>query len=313
MTTASARILIVSACDWRFMPLLRDMMTSIAPMLARDNVEMACFDIGLSDIDRTWLAQSGVQIAKPRVHFALNAEDYSPPLLSFLARPFLPEYFPGYDVYMWIDSDVWLQNLDVLTRYINGAVKTGFAITHESDPGYRLQPWLLGWTAKHFLLGYGPLSATYLLSQRHLNAGMFAARAGASQWEAWAQSYQAAIKRSGALVPHDQFSLNHALYRPAARKAPMPAATFLDPSNNWICDRGVPMWHDTKRAFCKPYAPFEIIGALHLAGPAKRQRYTIRRTGGGVFETFLVRGASPGRPGQAALPADAHTEAAAAA
>ncbi len=313
MKTATPRILIVSACDWRFMPLLRDMMASIAPMLARDDVAMACFDIGLNDADRAWLMQSGVQITKPSAHFGLKAEDYSPALLSFLARPFLPEYFPGHDIYIWIDSDVWLQNLDVLTRYINGATETGFAVTHESDPGYRLQPWLLGWTAKHFVLGYGPLSAGYLLSQRHLNAGMFAAIAGAPQWKAWAQRYQAAIQRSGALVPHDQFALNHALYRPAARKTPAAAATFLDPSNNWICDRGVPMWHDTKRAFCKPYAPFEIIGAMHLAGPAKRRRYTIRRTGGGAFETFLVRGACPEHPGQSVLTAENNAPAAAAA
>jgi hypothetical protein len=57
-------------------------------------------------------------------------------------------------------------------------------------------------------------------------------------------------------------------------------------------------------AFCKPYAPFAPIGALHLAGPAKRTSYRIRRTGGGAFETFLGYGASPEQPAAALLPAD---------
>ena len=56
------------------------------------------------------------------------------------------------------------------------------------------------------------------------------------------------------------------------------------------------MWNDDEGAFCKPYPPFEAIGALHLAGPAKRKAYTVRRTGGGSFETCLVRGGSPSNP-----------------
>jgi hypothetical protein len=56
------------------------------------------------------------------------------------------------------------------------------------------------------------------------------------------------------------------------------------------------MWNDDLHAFCKPYAPFEPIGAMHLAGPAKKTRYDIRRTGGGTFSTYLTHGASPERP-----------------
>lgn len=301
MNAAFPRILIVSACDQRFMPLLADMIASIAPALSSGRCQMACFDIGLSADNRRWLGQQSIVTAVPHAHFGLEVQDHAPALLSFLARPFLREYFPGYDVYFWIDSDVWLQDIAVLDRYIGGALETGFAITHESDAGYRLQAWLLGWTAKHFLLGYGPLAAAHLLSRRHLNAGMFAAAANAPQWDQWARCYDAAIRRSGALVPHDQFALNQALYRRAAGHHGQPNARLLEPSNNWICDRGVPMWNDAAGAFCKPYAPFDVIGALHLAGPAKRTRYSIRRTHGGTFDSFILRGASPERPGQPVL------------
>ena len=211
-------------------------------------------------------------------------------LRSFLARPFLPEYFPGYDVYLWIDSDVWLQDDAVLEKYIQGALSSGFAIAHENDRGYRFQAWLLGWTAKHFVLGYGPLTASWLLSRDHLNAGLFAATARAPQWRLWADCYEAAIRRTGALVPHDQFALNRALHRSPG------LATFLDPGCNWICDRGAPMWNDALARFCKPYPPYAAIEALHLAGPAKRRSYEIRRTGGARFQTFIVYGACPDRP-----------------
>jgi hypothetical protein len=35
---------------------------------------------------------------------------------------------------------------------------------------------------------------------------------------------------------------------------------------------------------------------MHLAGPAKRTRYTIKRSGGGSFVSALVNGAGPETP-----------------
>lgn len=286
-----ARILVVSASDTRFMPLLRGMIASLAPILARPTVHLACFDIGLAAADREWLQARQATITVPRPH--LGVGDGQPTaLLSFLARPFLPEYFPGYDVYVWVDSDVWFQDPAVIDRYVEAAQTHGMAIAHERERGYRFQAWLFGWTAKHFLLGYGPAAAAFLLTRKHLNAGLFAIRAGAPQWGQWATRYAAALARTDTLVPHDQFALNHALHSGGRASR----AALLDPGCNWICDRGVPMWNDAANAFCKPYPPYEPIAALHLAGPAKRQAYSVRRTAGGEFRTFIVHGASPAHP-----------------
>lgn len=296
MSATEPRVLIFSAADSRFMPLLRGMLASIEPFLAQDNVEFACFDTGLAAADWDWLAQQSCDIMVPETHFGLSAEAHSPSLRSFLARPFLPDYRPGFDVYVWIDSDVWLQDPAVLARYVAGATRTGMAVTHERERAYRFQPWLLGWTAKHFLKGYGVRDGLALLTHRHLNAGFFAGRAGAPHWAAWARRYEAAIRRSGALVPHDQFALVQAVHTGAGRQASRFATAILPPENNWICDRGPPMWNDAVGAFCKPYRPFEPLGALHLAGPAKAKPYAIQRTGGGSFTSFVIHGASPAKP-----------------
>ncbi|MEJ1977678.1 MAG: hypothetical protein WDN49_17780 [Acetobacteraceae bacterium] len=90
------------------------MIASIAAGLESPQVTLACFDIGLEERDRAWLRQRGAQIALPATHLGVDQETHSAMLRSFLARPFLREYFPGYDVYVWIDSDVWLQDVRVL-------------------------------------------------------------------------------------------------------------------------------------------------------------------------------------------------------
>ena len=281
------RVLVVTAADHRFMPLLRGMLASLSHGSQRTSISLACLDGGLSPADLRWLKAEGVRTMKPGAHFGLNMADHPATLLPILAKPFLQTYFPGYDVYVWIDCDAWLQDIAVLNRYIEGALTAGFAIAHESARGYRFQPWLLAWMLKHFLLGCGPLATAWLLSRDHLNSGLFAGRANAPQW---ASCYATAVSRTGALYPYDQFALNKALHRRPG------LACFLDPGCNWICDRGPPMWNDAEGHFCKPYPPFEAIGVLHLAGVAKWRSYRIRRTGGGVFETFLVHGASPIHP-----------------
>lgn len=291
----SARVPLVTASDSRFFPLLQSMLETLRAREYPGSLSLACFDIGLTQVQRDMLSDKQVQVVRPTPHFGISADHHSPALLSFLARPFLPQDFPGYDIYLWVNSDVWFQDPRAIDMYIAGAHADGFAITHESERAYRLQLWLLAWTAKHFLLGYGPISGAWLLSRRHLNAGIFAGRVDTPHWEMWKRLYHAAIERSGKLVPHDQFALVQALHRPAPwRNAPL-RTRFLAPTWNWIVARGVPMWNDSVGAFCRPYAPYDTIAVIHLAGPGKSHTYRVSRTSGGSFETFILPGVTPDR------------------
>jgi hypothetical protein len=286
------KLLIVSASDTKFFNLLKDMILSLERLAQRSSraveaYDLGIIDLGLSDVDRVWLAERNATIVKPSPHLGHGSAE-RPLELAFLVRPFLPDYFPGHEVYCWIDSDVWLQTEEAVRNLVEGARSQGMAIAHESERAYRFQRWLFLWTAKHFVLGYGPWRGLWLLSRHHLNAGMFAIRAGAPHWDAWARRYKAAIDRTGKITPHDQFALNQAIHQDRL------PTRLLDAGANWICDRGVPMWSDEAEAFCRPYAPHTVISALHLAGPGKRTAYRIRRTGGGEFTTMIRYGAAPG-------------------
>jgi hypothetical protein len=286
----ASKLLVVSAADTAFFHLLKDMLCSLehhAAVAQSDapQLEIGILDLGLSPDNLDWLRSRTDRFAKPRPHFGGHAD--RPIQLGYLARPFLPEYFPGFDVYLWIDSDIWLQSPDAVQAMVAGAERKGMGIATESERAYHFQRWLFLWTAKHFALGYGPVRGAWLLTKPHLNAGMFAIHRDAPHWSAWIRRYRSAFARTGRLTPHDQLALNQAIYQDGLE------TEVLSANANWICDRGTPMWNDDNHAFCEPYPPFRTISTVHLAGRAKRTSYRIRRTGGGEFDTMIRFGVRP--------------------
>jgi hypothetical protein len=283
----------MSSADTAYFPLLKDMVCSLERHVGNEpelgSMELGIIDLGLKPAETDWLRQRTDRIISPRLHFSLPPDFDRPLHLAFLVRPFLTEYFPGFDLYLWIDSDVWMQSAECVRAMVAGAFAKGMAIVHERERAYRFQSWLFLWTAKHFVLGYGPFQGGALLLRPHLNAGIFAIHRDAPHWRAWSKRYRAAIERTALLTPHDQFSLNQAIYQDRLE------TEFLPARMNWICDRGAPMWNDHNASFCEPYPPYRTISALHLAGPAKRRRYRIKRTQGCEFEAMLRYGASPER------------------
>jgi hypothetical protein len=293
------KIIIVTAGDTKVMPQLQGLIRSLEAFPQRAGVEIGCLDVGQTDADRAWLAGRGVSLAVPTTHLGVPDSRLKPYERAFVARPFLRDYFPGRDVYVWMDSDVWLQGWWVIDAYVQGALESGMAIAHERERAYRFQGWLQGWFLKHMVLGYGLLDGAWMFSRPHLNSGLFGLRSDSPHWAAWVRLYQAAWDRTGTFNPHDQFSINRMLHGGALSR-PELAATILEPRFNWICERGPPMWNDAERTLCEPYAPYRTIGAVHLAGPGKTTRYTVRRTGGGSFQALLVQGVQPPDEAQAA-------------
>ena len=60
----------------------------------------------------------------------------TPHLRSLTARPFLPDYFPGYDVYIWIDCDAWVQEQFALEWLFYTAASGALGIVPELDRSY---------------------------------------------------------------------------------------------------------------------------------------------------------------------------------
>jgi hypothetical protein len=278
---AALRKVIVTGSDSGYFPLLAEMIQSVQRFEQSRQFDLRYFDMGLKDEEIRWLAERGCIGCKPGWDLEVPEPQRNTRHHSQAIRPFLRNYFPGYDVYVWLDADLWIQDWQVLERYVEGALGYGLAISFEKERAYRFQGWLLGWTLKHFILGYGLWRGLWLASRPHLNVGCFAIAAAAPHWEPWIARFQKAICRAGRVEPHDQFALIDAVYSDRLPTCILPATC------NWICDRGIPVWDADAKLFCVPYPPYTAISVIHLAGPAKATNYSVATRSGQAHDVML--------------------------
>jgi hypothetical protein len=135
------RTIIVTASSDAFMSLLRDLLKSPHQFAdSRPISDIGCLDVGLNEQNRAWISAQGahIHLVEPAWDLPVDmaTRELAPHLRSLTARPFLPEYFPGYDMYIWIDCDAWVQNRYALDWLSHAAKDGALAIVPEADRAY---------------------------------------------------------------------------------------------------------------------------------------------------------------------------------
>jgi hypothetical protein len=286
----SGRLLIVSAADRAYFPLLRDTVLSI--QAARPNVAIGVLDLGLDREHRHWLAVRAAHVVRPDwdVEFP-NRARMPDAFKAQVARPFLRRHFPGYETYFWIDADAWVQDGRVIDLYVSAAGRDKLAITPEIDRAYKRhykRPKLFGWTLawKNYREAFGWRVADRLGRNPMVNCGVFALHCDAPHWDAWARLLRQVLQRTQFFFA-EQVALNYALF---AEHLPV---NFLPAYCNWMPGDAPPAFDVKRGLFVEPYAPYEVIGVMHLAGREQKTHvFRLDRLDGGTVETSLRYGES---------------------
>ncbi len=145
------RFLIVTATDETYLPLALDLLRSLRRLKTSVAFDIGILDLGLSEIAKAQLAQYGVTFKPAGIDIDYPGreawEKQAPFYRAMTARPYLRDYFPGYDAYMWMDADTWAQNMDAVETMLPAAANDdALYIAAEIDRDYRpyfegLQPW----------------------------------------------------------------------------------------------------------------------------------------------------------------------------
>jgi lipopolysaccharide biosynthesis glycosyltransferase len=259
------RTLVVTGADEAFMPLLRGLVKSLQQWEPRPFTALACLDLGLGSESSEWVSRYAAHVVTPGWDLPVDRQlrEKQPHLRALTARPFLPEYFPGYDVYLWIDADAWVQERFALEWYFAAAEEGSLAAVPQVDSSYRHKAGMLDWRARRMQTYFREEAAHRALWDTYFNAGVFALGADAPHWKLWAKHFREGLEATNGSLCCDQTALNHTLWTEDLPVHPLPALC------NWLCHLACPGFHVERQRFCEPFTPRRSIGLLHLAAHSK--------------------------------------------
>ncbi|HEY9131818.1 MAG TPA: hypothetical protein VIM98_08700 [Dyella sp.] len=256
------RVLLATAADEHFAPLLRDLIESLPQ---RAFADLAIFDLGLSRETLHWANARARHIVAPGWDLPVServriAQPYH---RALTVRPFLRDYFPGYQAYVWLDADCWIQEARALDHYFASVRRGALVIAPQSHPAYRHGERSRRWRADRLGAYFGTDAACPPKRAPYVNAGVFALLAKAPHWQAWRDSFKQGLAATDGELVCDQTALNHALWTQRLPLVPLPARF------NWLCHLALPAYDPKRRCLCEPTTPNRSLGIVHLAAGTK--------------------------------------------
>ncbi|MBV8549304.1 MAG: hypothetical protein JO126_07605 [Alphaproteobacteria bacterium] len=289
-----APAIIVTAGDEQYFTLLADLIQSIRHQTYDLAFDLGVIDVGLSADNKSWLALQGVTVVPARSDIDYPGrtewEQKKPGFRTLTARLFMRSYFPGYDTYMWMDADVWVQTPDAINCMLKAAAQSdAIHICCELDRCYKTffehaAIWHIfrDW----YNANYGEQVGAAMTLKPMLNAGVWAMSKASPVWQAWVDLYTAALQKLNEATDKsfmaDQLGLNILLYLQKLPHVIMPA-TF-----NWITFYALPMFDPQSGLYVEPAPPYRPISQFHLTRPIKIQSEKIACVGGGEVERPLT-------------------------
>ena len=283
---------IVSLADSNYFELLCELIDSIKSFEESNNVAICVLDAGLNDNQKNILLKKVDTIKK--ANWDIEVPSYKVIgkewLKSQVSRAFLPKYFPGYNKYLWIDADAWVNSWEAIDLYFTGSDNDKLSISTNADRAYGRvvkADWLIGGFAKiksqnykHAKSsGFSEKIAREVALKPHLNIGVFCLEATASHWDVWKKNLKIALK-SGKIFGSEQIAMNVTIYIDKLDVEILPAYC------NYTLIDG--MKFDTKRnTFVEAYLPNHKIGIVHLAG---RHNNNIRMNKNHLIEVTTLEG-----------------------
>jgi hypothetical protein len=266
---------IITAANDGYFALLSDLVESWIDCGLAERIDLCVYDVGLTGEQKEWLREKGVaKIEEPGWDFDFPGMNEIPGhYRAMSARPYIPKYFPGYQTYIWVDADAWIQDAGIIDLYARVAEDGKLAIVPEIDRCYRtMYKRPSHWTKLNgsYAWSYGVWAGIKLGKNPQLNVGAFALSADAPHWAAWQERHKTALTKprlfkknglhNGFFFLSEQTAMNYVVYK---MKYPV---GFLPAYANWICGFQTPAYDKIRQVFTESQPPHQKLGIVHLVG-----------------------------------------------
>jgi len=262
---------IVTLADSNYFELLLELIASIKKFEQSKSISICVLDAGLTDEqieflkDKVYITKKAKWDIKVPLHKVVGKEW----LKSQVSRAFLPNYFPEFEKYLWIDCDAWVNSWDVVELYFKACNNDKLGITQTIGAGYKVLSkvqWVFGKFAaiksqnyKHAKKsGFDESTARKLAFAPHINIGVFSLEKKSKCWKLWQELLSKALL-TGKIFGSEGLAINIAVYDKNVD------VEFLPLYCNWIASNVLPKYDSESQTFVEPYLPHNRIGIMHLA------------------------------------------------
>ncbi len=262
---------IISLADSNYFELLNELIDSIQKFQQSKTLAICILDAGLTDEQKNTLSSKVDEIKGAEWDievpgFKVKGKEW---LKSQVSRAFIPNYFPNYKKYLWIDCDAWVQEWSTIELYFKACENGKLGITQTMAPGYRIMSkvkWLFGKLAviksqnfKHAISSkIGVEKARRLAFAPHINIGVFSLEKNSTCWEIWQKNLKQTLS-AGQIFGSEGLAINMSVYIDNVE------TEFLPINCNWIASNLLPKFDENKNKFVEPFLPNTSIGIMHLA------------------------------------------------
>ena len=263
--------IIISSSDSKYFILLKELYLSLKKQNILNEYDFAVLNTGMNKNQIDYLRDNKIKVKDAIWNtkvpsYKILGRDH---LKTQVARAFLPDYFENYKVYIWLDADLWINDLESFLLYEKGALQNNLTITPQSDRAYfnnAKVEWFMNFPTKVKTINFKNISKSVSkkLAKKYafystLNAGAFAISDSDKIWKCFQKNINLAAKK-GRIFGTDQVALALSVHED---KVP---TQFLPSYCNWMCEFHLPIFDEKKNKFLEPYLPYHPIGLIHLAG-----------------------------------------------
>ena len=262
---------IVTLADSNYFQMLEELVDSINKHPESKNTAICILDAGLT-VEQIKIIEKKVYKIK-KANWDIEVPNYKVGgkewLKSQVSRAFLPNYFPEFKKYLWIDCDAWVQDWSCIELYFKACENGKLGITQTMGQGYRIMSkvkWLIGSLAliksqnyKHARSsGINEEDARVIAFAPHLNIGVFSLEKNSICWEVWQKNLKKTLSK-GKIFGSEGLAINLSVYVDNVH------TEFLPLNCNWLPSNLLPKYDTEKQIFVEPNLPNYQIGIMHLA------------------------------------------------
>ena len=262
---------IVTGSDRKYYPFLKNLVNSLINTNSLEICDLCILDV---ENESEYLSEIEDKITKKKkANYNLNIffKDRQDWFKLLTERPFMKDYFPGYEKYIWMDADTEVLSSDGIVNLINACEDKELAIAPEISESYVFKNSkfgikkifksfykLSGWSFKNYKKYFSNSIGEELFFKPLFNNGIFSLKAESKIWDLWKFEYQNALNKAKTSygIKTDQLSLNKVIYENFEK------VSILDSTNNWLVSRSEKIIKINKD-FYTPSFPNRKINIIH--------------------------------------------------